>query len=300
MTRPDGASSSVEVIARQLLSVRLESLYEHAASFDTAARRFGDIADRFRAVLRQVEDAWTPHHAAGLPPGIEARSAAALEVLGKLRAPEPAALLRAAGDSLAIARTRVADLRVRRAQENAAGAAPAQPGTSAYDEVARQLLDRVSADFVDVGRGLLHLAGGARTVEPPPGPAIQLAAAAFPLDDEPSAAGGGTPSVPPTATAGSGPAPLAAANGITGLGAPAAPMMPFMPGMGMGMGMNLQVSRERQVDVYGQADPQTWHEPDEGWDVLGRQPVAPPDAPPPPSAEQRALDAIDQLLRGKR
>jgi hypothetical protein len=285
----------LDTIERQLSSVRPEALYHQAAFFDAAARTFGDIGDRFRVVLRQLEEAWASYRADAPHLVVSRYATGAIEVLDQLRAPEFGVLPRAAGDSLASAQARLRDLRAQRTADQATGASA---GT-AYDELAGLVLERVSADFVEVGHGLLRLAGTAgEAPDMAPDAVLTLASAVLLPDDDlpdpPASAGGGGgggSAAPPMVLAASG-----SAGPGGGLNAPMTPMMPMGMSMGMGMGMSMQVSRERQVDVHATADPLTWHEPDNGWDVVGRQPATPattPDTTP----EQRALDAIDELMR---
>jgi hypothetical protein len=298
------APAVLDTVERQVLSVRPEAFYHQAASFDAVARAFGDIGDRFRAALRQLEEAWIPYRADAPPPVVSLRSTVAIEVLDELRAPEFGVLLRAAGDSLATAQARLRDLRAQRAADQAAGASS---GT-AYDGLARLVLERVSTDFVDVGHGLLRLTGaaGPQGPVPAPGEAMALASAALLPDeaallrDEAALLPDDEPADPPGSSAGGAAAMVLAASNPAGsnagLSPPLTPLMPMGMGMGMGMGASMQVTRERQVDAHATADPQAWHEPDDGWDVVGRQPAT-PTTTPEMTPEQRALDAIDKLMR---
>ena len=251
--------TTVELVAAAVESVDPAWLHAQAARFDESDRHIAGVAEGFRSVLREVVEAWRRYEAGGAPPAVDERSVRALRQLEELRSRQPGAALRRAADSLAQARMEARQLR-------ASGTA-GSGGAAAADERAVAVLNRVSRDFAEAGGQLLALPYG------PPAP--ELAGRPSTLirsTMELSAADDTTPAA--IKHFGSGPSGAAALPGLPDATNPPGgqPMMPFMP-MGMGgMGaMGPSAGREKQTASQGSADPSSWHEPEEGWEVVGRK-----------------------------
>lgn len=294
--------STVDAIAAAVESVDPAWLHARAARFDEADSHLATIADGFRAALREVVEIWQRYEAGGAPPVLGERSTQVLRRLDDLRSREPGAVLRRAADSLAQARLELRDLRATRTAASGGAA----------DERAVVVLNRISQDFAEAGGQLLALPYGQSGSETlARGPAFRLsnversnmepfAAGSTPMkleaaDDLRSPSGR---DLPP------GPGGLGALSNLPDPSNPAGgqPMMPMMP-MGMGMGAMGQAGNKDRQPGQGSADPGTWHEPDSGWETVGK--TADRSDPSGRSAQRQAAERevermIDDLREGRR
>ncbi|WP_327006886.1 hypothetical protein OHA72_06155 [Dactylosporangium sp. NBC_01737] len=289
------ARTTADAVADALESVDPAWLHARAARFDEADSHIAGIADGFRSVLREVVEVWQRYEAGGAAPVLGERSRQALRRLEELRSHEPGEALRRAADSLAQARLELRDLRATRAATSGAAAAA--------DERAVAVLNRVSQDFAEAGGHLLAL---------PYGPGSEIAGRG------PGSASSTVKPAPMELEAADDPKPLGGRDRLPGLGgvsplsslpdtpnpAGGQPMMPMMP-MGMGaMGaMGQPGGKDRQPGGQGTADPGAWHEPDDGWETVGRgtgrsDPSG--RAAQRQSAEREVERMIDDLREGRR
>ncbi|WP_433113082.1 hypothetical protein [Micromonospora sp. CA-246542] len=227
------------------------TLYAAADRFEERRQTFAELADRYRRALRDADEAFRTTGSSSSVPSSSAHVAA---VLDQLAATDFASALRRAGDSLADARDRLAELVARQA-------ADPQTRPDGYDVQGQVVLSSTGAALLRAGLDL-----------PPPPPVTatgrELAGSA-PLGVE-LFAGDLDPDrdVPPS--------PPGAAS--PGAGSPMMPMMP-MGGMGMGMGAVGAQQRERRVVVPAPVDPGPWAESSEGWGTPGRGRPSPPVRP---------------------
>jgi hypothetical protein len=264
------AGRTVDAVAVALESVDPAWLHARAARFDEAESHLAGIADGFRSVLREVVEVWQRYEVGGAPPALGERSTQVLRKLEELRSQQPGAALRRAADSLAQARLEVRHLR--------AASAAGTGGVAVADERALAVLNRIAQDFVDAGSHLLALPYGAGSAVAGPGPdystveqPIMRLAGASPMelraDDSASVGRWDLPAGPGAWSSASSPSSLPDATAPAG----GQPMMPMMP-MGMGaMGaMGPIGSKDRQPPGPATADAAEWHEPDDGWETVGR------------------------------
>jgi hypothetical protein len=260
----------LDTIAAHLAWATPQSWYDRADFFDAAVTDLENAAVTVGRSVRDLDDAWQRGGPEPVAPQIRAHLTEAARLLREVQPIGIGPMLRRAGDVLASAQAQVRELQQQRAEPGATG--------PQYDQLARQILHRVTTSYVDIGAGLPNLP--ATTVLGRP--ITSTAPDAAPRLVE-SVVHGGGPSH--TALAAAAPLHAVAATPTTGLDkrdpaqSPSAAssgqgMTPFMPmGMGMGMGGGAGPARERdrRSDVYD-PDQHPW-DTENGWGVPGRNPT---------------------------
>lgn len=142
---------SLDQAYQQLFAGSPDNFYKQAQLVDATVVSLQDDLDKFANQLRNVEEVWSGAGADSYGEIAGELSGYIGGLLWTLRNPDYAALLRQAGDALASAQQRIADLKTQRDKDIAANPANAASDQVRYDYLAQQVMQSVYDSYVQVG-----------------------------------------------------------------------------------------------------------------------------------------------------